>query len=106
MLRILRLIALWEAISAVLLFFVAMPIKYYFYQHIGLTKELAAGFSYMVGLFHGALFVILALMLIAAWRIYKWTFLRLVKYLIISVIPIASFWIEIDLKKDINAGIK
>lgn len=106
MLRILRLIALWEAISAILLFFVAMPIKYYFYQHLGLTEELAKGFSYMVGLFHGALFVILALMLIAAWRIYKWSFVRLVKYLIISVIPIASFWIEIDLKKDINAGIK
>ena len=106
MLRILRLIALWEAISAVLLFFVAMPIKYYFYQFIGLDEELAKGFSYLVGLFHGALFVILGLMLIVAWRIYKWSFIRLLKYLVISIIPIASFWIEVDLKKDIEAGIK
>lgn len=106
MLRILRQIALWEAISAVLLFFVAMPVKYYFYEHLGLTAELASGFSYLVGLFHGALFVILAIMLVIAWRIYKWDFFRLVKYLVISVIPIASFWIEIDLKKDIEAGIK
>lgn len=106
MLRILRQIALWEAISAVLLFFVAMPVKYLFYQYLGLTAELASGFSYIVGLFHGALFVILAIMLIVAWRIYNWNFFRLVKYLIISVIPIVSFWIEIDLKKDIKAGIK
>lgn len=106
MLRILRQIALWEAISAVLLFCVAMPIKYFFYGHLGLTAELAAGFSYIVGLFHGVLFVILGIMLIIAWRIYKWDFLRLVKYLIVSVIPIVSFWIELDLKKDIEAGIK
>jgi len=106
MLRILRQIALWEAISSVLLIFVAMPIKYYFYEYLGLSEELAKGFSYIVGLFHGALFVILGLMLIAAWRIYKWSFLRLVKYLIASIIPIVSFWIEIDLKKDIEAGIK
>ena len=106
MLRILRQIALWEAISAVILFFVAMPIKYFFYDDLGLSEELAKGFSYIVGLFHGALFVILGLLLIVAWRIYKWSFLRLVKYLIVSVIPVASFWIEIDLKKDIAAGIK
>lgn len=94
MLRIFQQIALWEAISTVLLFFVAMPLKY-----LADVPEAVR----LAGSIHGFLVVIFIVLLIMCWQSYNWTFGRVIKYLVLSVIPIVSFWIERDLKREIQA---
>ena len=92
MLRIFRQIALWEAVSTVLLFFFAMPLKY-----IGDVPEAVR----VAGSIHGFLVVLFVVLLILCWKDYKWSFGHVVKYFVLSLIPIVSFWVELDLKKQI-----
>ncbi|WP_033564791.1 DUF3817 domain-containing protein [Sphingobacterium sp. SYP-B4668] len=92
MLRLFQQIALWEAISTVLLFFLAMPLKYF-----GDIPEAVR----IAGSIHGFLVVIFVVMLIVCTIEYKWSIMKAVKYFVISLIPIVSFWVEIDLKKEI-----
>ena len=92
MLRIFQQVALWEAISTVVLFFVAMPLKYL--ADIPEAVRIA-------GSIHGFLVVIFVILLIMCWQTYNWKFSRVVKYFVVSLIPIVSFWIERDVKKDI-----
>lgn len=93
MLRIFRQIALWEAVSTVVLFFVAMPLKY-----LADVPEAVR----IAGSIHGFLVVIFVVLLIASWQTYNWRFGRVAKYFFLSLIPIVSFWIERDLKKIID----
>ena len=90
MLRIFQQVALWEAISTVLLFFVAMPLKYF-----GGIPEAVR----VAGSIHGFLVVLFIILLIACWQSYNWKFTRVAKYFVLSLIPIVSFWVEKDLKK-------
>ncbi|TYP98602.1 integral membrane protein [Sphingobacterium allocomposti] len=95
MLRIFRQIALWEAISTVVLFFIAMPLKY------------AAGIPEAVkvaGSIHGFLVVLFVILLVMCWNEYKWSVGRVAKYFFLSLIPIVSFWVELDLKKQIASS--
>ena len=92
MLRIFQQVALWEAISTVVLFFVAMPLKYL--ANIPEAVRVA-------GSIHGFLVVIFVILLIMCWQTYNWKFSRVVKYFVLSLIPIVSFWVEKDVKKDI-----
>lgn len=92
MLRIFQQVALWEAISTVVLFFVAMPLKY--------LAEIPEAVR-IAGSIHGFLVVIFVILLIMCWQTYNWKFSRVVKYFVVSLIPIVSFWIERDVKKDI-----
>jgi len=92
MLRIFQQIALWEAISTVILFFVAMPLKY-----IAKIPEAVK----VAGSIHGFLVVLFVVMLIMCWSEYKWTVKRVATYFVLSLIPIVSFWVERDLKKQI-----
>lgn len=94
MLRIFQQVALWEAISTVLLFFVAMPLKY-----IGGIPEAVR----VAGSIHGFLVVLFVILLIACWQTYNWKIGRVVKYFFLSLIPIVSFWVEKDLKREITA---
>ncbi len=93
MLRIFQQVALWEAISTVILFFIAMPLKYF----AGIPDAVR-----IAGSIHGFLVVLFVILLIACWQTYNWSFQRVVKYFVLSLIPIVSFWVEKDLKKDIN----
>ncbi len=95
MLRIFQQIALWEAISTVILFFVAMPLKY-----IAKIPEAVK----VAGSIHGFLVVLFVVMLIMCWSEYKWTLKRVATYFVLSLIPIVSFWVERDLKKQIASG--
>lgn len=95
MLRIFQQVALWEAISTVVLFFVAMPLKYF----AGVPEAVK-----VAGSIHGFLVVIFVILLIMCWNEYKWTFGRVAKYMVASLIPIVSFWVERDVKKQIIAG--
>src|SRR5690606_6338155 len=94
MLRIFQQVALWEAISTVLLFFVAMPLKYF-----GGIPEAVL----VAGSIHGFLVVLFVVLLIACWQTYNWKICRVVKYFFLSLIPIVSFWVEKDLKREITA---
>lgn len=92
MLRIFQQVALWEAISTVILFFVAMPLKY--------LADIPEAVR-VAGSIHGFLVVIFVILLIMCWQTYNWKFSRVVKYFVLSLIPIVSFWVEMDVKKDI-----
>jgi len=92
MLRIFQQVALWEAISTVFLFFVAMPLKYF----AGVPEAVK-----VAGSIHGFLVVLFVILLIMCWSEYKWSIGRVAKYFVLSLIPIVSFWVEVDLKKEI-----
>ena len=102
MLRIFRIIAFWEAVSAVILFFIAMPIKYVFKGMLNIPDDIANGFSTIVGGIHGGLFTIFILMLLVCWQTYNWSIIRVLKYAVLSVFPVVSFWIEKDVKKELE----
>jgi len=97
MLRIFQQVALWEAISTLILFFVAMPLKYF--ADIPEAVRIA-------GSIHGFLVVLFVILLVACWQTYNWTFKRVVKYFILSLIPIVSFYIERDVKKELKSANK
>lgn len=99
MLKIFRQVALWEAISTVFLFFVAMPIKYILPRFMEVPEEIRLGTVRIAGSIHGFLVVIFILFLIMCWQSYNWKFKRVITYFVASLIPIVSFWIERDLKK-------
>lgn len=93
MLKIFQKVALLEAISTVLLFFVAMPLKYF--ADMPMAVRIA-------GTVHGVLVVAFVILLIMCWQEFKWSFGKVVKYFVLSLIPIVSFWVEVDLKKEIR----
>lgn len=92
MLRIFQQVALWEAVSTVILFFVAMPLKY--------LADIPEAVR-VAGSIHGFLVVIFVILLLMCWKSYGWTFSRVIKYFFLSLIPIVSFWVEKDVKKEI-----
>lgn len=94
MLRIFQQIALWEAISTVFLFFVAMPLKY--------LAEVPEAVQ-VAGSIHGFLVILFVILLIMCWNEYKWPFNRVIKYFFVSLIPVVSFWVERDVKRQIHA---
>ncbi|HLS70265.1 MAG TPA: DUF3817 domain-containing protein [Chitinophagaceae bacterium] len=86
-------IALLEGISTVVLFFIAMPLKY------------LAGIENAVkypGWVHGLLFVAYIGMLINVSVKYNWPLKRVLTYLIASIVPLMPFWIEKSLRKEIK----
>lgn len=88
-------IALWEGISTVVLFVIAMPLKY------------LAGIENAVkypGWIHGLLFVLYLGFLIKVAIEYSWSFGRIMKYFVASLIPFAPFFVERELKKEIRAA--
>lgn len=93
MLKIFQKVALLEAISTELLFFVAMPLKYFVDMPTAVR---------IAGTVHGVLVIAFVILLIMCWQEFKWTFGRVVKYFVLSLIPIVSFWVEVDLKKEIR----
>ena len=86
----LRVIAIVEGISFILLLFVAMPLKYM--AGIPLAVKIC-------GMAHGALFILFCWFLIDAWTKYKWktSFASLV--FVSSLIPFATFWMDVKLKE-------
>lgn len=93
MLKIFQKVALLEAISTVLLFFVAMPLKYL--ADMPLAVRIA-------GTVHGVLVVAFVILLIMCWQEFKWSLKKVLIYFVLSLFPIISFWVEMDLKKEIR----
>ena len=86
-----RLIAVLEGISYLVLLLIAMPLKY------------LAGMPLMVkyvGWAHGVLFVLYGLALLQVWITYRWSFLRTVWAFILSFIPLGTFWLDRQLRRE------
>ncbi|MFD2600417.1 DUF3817 domain-containing protein [Sphingobacterium corticis] len=102
MLRITRQVALWEAISAIILFFVAMPIKYILPRFMEVPEDIRMNTVRIAGSIHGFLFVLLVVLIVACWQSYNWKIQRVLLYIVLCIPPIISFWVERDLQKIIN----
>ena len=86
-----RLIGVLEGISYLALLLIAMPLKYFF------NEPLAVNY---VGWAHGFLFVSFGLYLIRVWIKYKWSFIKAVGAFVASLIPLGTFILDRQLKKE------
>ncbi len=90
MLNLYRKTALIEGISYLILIFIAMPLKYIF--------NIPEAVKYF-GWIHGLLFIVFAVILLAAAIQYKWSLKRIIIYFIGSV-PFVPFYLDKKLKKE------
>ncbi|MFP4332719.1 MAG: DUF3817 domain-containing protein [Campylobacterales bacterium] len=86
----LRVVAILEGISYLVLLFIAMPIKYIGGEPIVVKY---------VGMAHGVLFILFMLALYDASRSTSWTYSFRTLAFISSLIPFGAFWLEVKLKK-------
>ena len=91
LIRNLRYAGIIEGISFLILLLIAMPLKYIFHQ---------PQFVLVFGWIHGALFVLYAFFVIRAWIVRKWRFKKAFKVGIAAVIPLGTFYIDKELKKE------
>lgn len=84
-LHILRLLALLEGISYLILLGIAMPLKYY-YDKPNAVK--------VVGMAHGILFVLYVINLLLVHMKYKWPLLKTIGAFIASLIPFGTFYAD------------
>lgn len=85
MLRIFKGIAILEGISSILLFFVAMPLKYLFNN-----KE----YMRPIGMAHGLLFVLFIILALYFALKQKWDLKKIVIVLICSILPCGTFYVD------------
>jgi integral membrane protein len=86
----LRVIAIVEGISYVLLVGIAMPLKYL----AGIPEAVR-----VVGMAHGVLFVLFGLALAVVWLRRRWSFPRVAMVGISALIPAATFWMDHRLRQ-------
>ncbi|MCU7616348.1 DUF3817 domain-containing protein [Chryseobacterium sp. PBS4-4] len=91
MINLYRKTALIEGVSYLILLFIAMPLKYIF--------NISEAVKYF-GWIHGVLFLVFAVVLLAAAIKYKWSLKRIAIYLIGSVLPFVPFYLDKSLKKE------
>jgi integral membrane protein len=85
-----RTAAFIEGLSYLVLLFVAMPLKYFADMPMAVT---------IVGSVHGALFVAYMLTLANVYFKDKWTFAQGLFAFIVSLIPFATFYMDVQLRK-------
>jgi integral membrane protein len=91
----LRLVALLEGLSFVVLLFVAMPLKYLW----GIPLAVR-----IVGALHGALFLIFLVTLIRAALERDWPVSRSVTAFVASLLPFGPFFFDISLRSEIASA--
>lgn len=80
-----------EGISALLLFFVAMPLKYGF----GMPEAVR-----VIGMAHGLLFVTFGMLLLSYGLATRWSLVRMAIALVVVSIPFGAFWFERQLGRN------
>lgn len=85
MIKSFKFVAFWEGISLLLLFFIAMPLKY-----IWDMPQMVS----VVGMAHGVLFLAYVVMAFMVYNELKWSLKRLAVVLLASIIPFGTFYIE------------
>jgi integral membrane protein len=83
-----RIVAFFEGLSYLALFFITMPLKY-IYGMGELNK--------IVGMAHGVLFILYALLLIPVKSEENWSYRKTFKAFIASLLPFGTFWAEKNL---------
>ena len=91
LIRLLRYSGIVEGVSFLILLLIAMPLKYIFHR---------PGFVLFFGWVHGALFVAYAYFVIKAWIVRKWKFSKAFRVGIAAIIPLGTFYIDKELKKE------
>tara|TARA_B110000503_G_C7105455_1_gene395715 strand:- start:726 stop:1037 length:312 start_codon:yes stop_codon:yes gene_type:complete len=87
-------ISFFEGISFIVLLFIAMPLKY--------MMDIPLAVKY-IGWAHGALFVAYAFQLLYVGATFKWKFTKVLLYGLCSILPFAPFWVEKQLKNQIQS---
>lgn len=87
---LLRIVGMLEAVSFVLLVFVAMPLKYFWQQPLAVRYT---------GMAHGVLFVLFILALVRVVAVAKWPGSRAVLVLIAALLPFGPFVIDRRMKQ-------
>ena len=85
MLKFFKIIAIIEGISAILLFFFAMPMKYIFHNPIYVKH---------FGMAHGVLFTTYIIMATILNFYEKWNFKKYIEICLASIPPFGTFYIE------------
>jgi len=80
-----------EGISALLLFFVAMPLKYGFGMPEG---------GRVIGMAHGLLFVAFGMLLLSYATAARWSLLRMAIAVVVVSLPFGAFWFERQLGRN------
>ena len=93
-LKRLRYIGIIEGVSSLLLFFVAMPIKYVF----GSPEYVS-----VVGMIHGVLFTLYVILIIHVAMVLKRSLSWIVKLFVASIFPFGPFIIEPSLRREQSA---
>ena len=88
-----RMISFIEGISYVVLLFISMPLKYLADMPQFVTWN---------GWIHGILFVAFIYLLIMCWQNYSWKFGKVVKAFILSLVPFGTFFLDKELKQEID----
>ncbi len=84
-------VAFWEGVSTVVLFGIAMPLKYF--------ADMPEAVTY-VGWLHGLLFLLyLGFLALAAFKL-SWKFSRVGLFFVASLVPLAPFFVERSLKRE------
>jgi integral membrane protein len=86
----LRLVALLEGLSFLVLLLIAMPLKYLAGQPLAVRQ---------VGMAHGVLFVLYVLLLLQQGIARSWSFRQMALGLVASVVPLGTFWADKKLFK-------
>ena len=90
-----RLVAWVEGVSFLLLLGIAMPLKYGFGQDLAVK---------IAGSIHGALFVILGLLVLVTWLLKILPFRHAVLIMIASLLPFGPFLIDRKLVRESESG--
>ncbi len=85
MVKFFKIISWSEGISALLLFFLAMPLKYIFETPFLIRP---------IGMAHGILFMVYIFLALYLYRLQKWNLKKLFIILAASIIPGATFYID------------
>ena len=85
MLKLFKVVGVLEAISAILLFFFAMPMKYIWDDPIYVTH---------IGRSHGALFVLYVVVLYILKDKYNWSWKIFAIFFVSAIIPGGTIWAE------------
>lgn len=91
MLHLYRKTAIIEGISYLILLFIAMPIKYIF--------DIPEPVKYF-GWIHGVLFLFYMVILIMTTFKYRWSIVRVIIYIVGSVLPFVPFILDKKLKEE------
>lgn len=92
--KLFRIVSLTEGVSWLLLFFIAMPLKYGAGWPVGVQ---------VMGRIHGGLFVLFIFTLARAAIEAEWGFSKTARAFLASLVPFGAFWLEKRLREEERA---